>query len=93
MLVSEFIEWLKTQDQTATVECLQHTTGSGYYDQGGWTNVVDFDPLSGKVSTYVEYDGTRAVTLQPDCFEYSPAFTGTAGTHYPSTLTIGCKDT
>jgi hypothetical protein len=36
MKVSEFIEWLKTQDQDATVEVVVHESGTGYYDQGGW---------------------------------------------------------
>ena len=93
MLVPESIEWLKTQDQTAEVRCLQHTDGRGYYDQGGWTSEVDFDPLSGKVSTYFDYKGERTETLFPDCFEYTQGFTGTKGTEYPATLVIGCKDT
>lgn len=93
MLVPEFIEWLKTQDQTAEVRCLQHASGSGYYDQGGWTNEVDFDPTSGKVSTFIGYDNSRTVTLFPDCFEYTASFTAVSGTHYPATLVIGCKDT
>lgn len=93
MLVPEFIEWLKTQDQTAEVMCLQHTDGNGYYDQGGWTNEVDFDPTSGKVSTYTAYDGERIQTLYPDCFEYTPAFTGSNDKRYPATLVIGCKNT
>ena len=87
MLVPEFIEWLKTQDQTATVRVLQHTSGSGYYDQGGWTSEVDFDPQSGKVSTYIGFNGDRTVTLFPDCFDYSP------GHNYPPTLTLGCMNT
>lgn len=42
MTVSELIEWLKTQDQDAIVQVVQHTTGKGYYDQGGNASVVDF---------------------------------------------------
>lgn len=93
MLVPEFIEWLKTQDQTATVHVLQHTTGHGYYDQGGWTSEVDFDPLSGKVHTYIGYDNSRTTTLYPDCFEYSEDYTMGNGTKVPPRLVIGCMNT
>ena len=44
MIVSELIEWLKTQDQGATVEIVEHTSGRGYYDQGGNAMVEPFDP-------------------------------------------------
>jgi hypothetical protein len=44
MKVSEFIEWLKTQDQDAIVEIVVHKTGKGYYDQGGTAGTSDFDP-------------------------------------------------
>lgn len=93
MLVPEFIEWLKTQDQTAEVMVLQHTTGSGYYDQGGWTSEVDFDPLSGKVHTFFGYKGERTETLFPNCFEYNAGFAGTDGKQYPPTLVLGCMNT
>lgn len=92
MLVPEFIEWLKTQDQTASIKVLQHTSGSGYYDQGGWTQEVDFDPLSGKVSTYTHYDGERVQTLHPNCFEYTEGRDSIHG-HYPAELVLGCMDT
>lgn len=42
MNVGEMIEWLKTMPQDAKVETLEHFNGSGYYDQGGNCNVVDF---------------------------------------------------
>lgn len=42
MIVSEFIEWLKTQPQNAIVEVLQHSSGSSYYEQGGCTWVEPF---------------------------------------------------
>lgn len=50
MKVSELIEWLKTQDQDATVEVLQleHSTGYG----GDSVSVVAFDPE--KHSTYTD---------------------------------------
>jgi len=45
MKVSEFIEFLKTQDQDATVQIVKHSnTGCGIYEQGGTASVVDFDP-------------------------------------------------
>jgi len=44
MIVSEFIEWLKTKDQDAVVEVLYHTSGTGYYDQGGNISTEEFDP-------------------------------------------------
>lgn len=44
MKVAEFIEWLKTQPQDAEVLVISHTSGSGYYDQGGNIEIVDFNP-------------------------------------------------
>lgn len=44
MNVAELIEWLKTQDQRAIVEVIRHTSGTGYYDQGGNVSVVEFSP-------------------------------------------------
>lgn len=44
MIVSEFIEWLKSQDQGATVEVVNHTSGNTYYDQGGNATPVAFNP-------------------------------------------------
>lgn len=35
MIVSEFIEWLKTQPQDAVVTCVEHTDSHNYYMQGG----------------------------------------------------------
>lgn len=57
MKVSEFIEWLKTQDQDAIVECLVHTGGTGYYDQGGNVVVEDFtsEVLYETVGKHFEY--------------------------------------
>lgn len=42
MKVSEFIEWLYTMPQDATVMCIQHYTGTDYYDQGGTVQVEEF---------------------------------------------------
>ncbi len=44
MIVSEFIEWLKTMPQDAVVEVLDHHSGSGYYDQGGNCYIEQFTP-------------------------------------------------
>lgn len=42
MLVKDFIKWLETQDQEAIVEVLVHSSGTGYYDQGGWVATEEF---------------------------------------------------
>lgn len=42
MIVSEFIEWLKTMPQDAKIQVLSHHSGGGYYDQGGNCYVEDF---------------------------------------------------
>jgi len=44
MKVSEFIEWLKTQDQGATVDCILHDSTGSYYEQGGTIETAHFDP-------------------------------------------------
>jgi hypothetical protein len=44
MKVRDFIEWLKTQEQDATVEVISHKNGRGYYEQGGTAYNVEFDP-------------------------------------------------
>lgn len=43
MNVAEMIEWLQTMPQDAKVEVVYHTSGRGYYDQGGNASTVDFD--------------------------------------------------
>jgi hypothetical protein len=78
MKVSEFIKWLETQDQDATVEVLHHTSGSGYCDQGGWCSTAEFtideandtgynvgkDYAYGKHYEYNVYsDGTKCLTI------------------------------
>ena len=52
MIVSEFIEWLKTQDQGATVEVLVREPSTGY--GGDTVSVVDFD-----VEEHQEYTDMR----------------------------------
>lgn len=59
MIVSDLIEWLKTQDQGATVQVVRHTSGYGYYDQGGNVQEVDFDPL--KHVEYVDLRGNSRI--------------------------------
>ena len=43
MNVAEMIQWLQTMPQDAKVEVVYHTSGRGYYDQGGNATTVDFD--------------------------------------------------
>ena len=46
MKVREMIEWLKTvEDQDADVLIVSHTSGTGYYDQGGNAVEAEFDPM------------------------------------------------
>lgn len=59
MKVSEFIEFLKTQDQDATVQIVKHcSSGCGYYEQGGTASVVDFDPTFDWGGETYAYGGT-----------------------------------
>lgn len=70
MIVSEFIDWLKTQDQKAVVEVLSHSSGSGYYDQGGWCTVEDFT-IEEDFAQIVEEDSTaRPAYIYGEHFEY-----------------------
>lgn len=48
MIVSEMIEWLKTQPQDATVEVIIHSSGYTYYDQGG---NIEWDEFKAEVAT------------------------------------------
>ena len=52
MIVAEFIEWLKTQDQGATVEILFKVSARGY--EGDSFRRVDFD-----VEKHVDYIDMR----------------------------------
>ena len=42
MNIKQFIEFLQTLPQDATVHVLSHHSGSGYYDQGGNCYVDEF---------------------------------------------------
>ena len=59
MTVSQLIEWLKTQDQDATVEVVQHKSEGGYYQQGGTVRIVQFSP---ELSEYTDTRGNIFIT-------------------------------
>lgn len=65
MTVSDFIEWLKTQDQEALVEVVLHTSGTGYYDQGGTAKVVEFSP---EKSEYTDFRKNQF--MKPEDYHY-----------------------
>lgn len=77
MIVSEFIEWLKTQDQDAIVEILIHSSGTGYYDQGGNVTVEKFDPHNGNHFYYVDLRGNPFVSKNEASFNKSYLTLGT----------------
>ena len=58
MTVSEFIEWLKTQDQGATVYCVTHDRNGSYYEQGGTATTKPFTP---ELSCYTDFRGNSFV--------------------------------
>jgi hypothetical protein len=58
MKVSEFIEWLKTQDQEAIVSCLVHHGNGSYYEQGGTCEEQEFIP---EHSDYTDFRGNQFV--------------------------------
>ena len=58
MNVAEMIEWLKTQDQGATVSVIQVSQGYGYQDD---TNEVEFIP---ELAEYIDLRGNPHV--KPD---------------------------
>ena len=67
MKVRELVQWLAAfEDQDAEVEVVQHTHGSGYYDQGGTAAEVPFDP-----ARHVEYNDLRGNPhIEPDAPYY-----------------------
>ncbi len=67
MKVRELVEWLAAfEDQDAEVEVVQHTQGSGYYDQGGTAASVPFDP-----TRHAEYTDLRGNPhIKPDWPSY-----------------------
>jgi hypothetical protein len=68
MNVAEFREWLLTQDQEAIVEVLVHSSGTGYYDQGGNVSVEEFTPEEkygcGKYFEYIDFRGNQFVKTE-----------------------------
>jgi len=58
MTVSEFIEWLKTQDQGAIVKCLIHNTTGSYYEQGGTCSRGEF---TAEHAEYTDFRGNEFV--------------------------------
>ncbi len=68
MKVKELIQWLATvEDQDAEVEVVQHSRGTGYYDQGGNASATAFDP--GKHATYTDLRGNPHI--KPDATYYN----------------------
>lgn len=58
MLVSDFIEWLKTQDQEAIVECVVHDSSGSLYEQGGTCTTKEFTPA---LSEYFDFRNNQCV--------------------------------
>jgi hypothetical protein len=58
MTVSEFIDWLKGQDQEAIVECVCHGRIGSYYEQGGTATIEEFTP---GLSDYTDFRGNQFV--------------------------------
>jgi hypothetical protein len=75
MLVSELIEWLRTQDQGATVEVIEHEDSHSYYRQGGQAAPVVFDPA--KHTEYTDMRGNAFAAGKP----YENARTLLLGVH------------
>ena len=68
MKVKELIQWLaKVEDQDAEVEVVQHSRGTGYYDQGGNASTAAFDPE--KHTTYTDLRGNPHI--KPDATYYN----------------------
>ena len=66
MKVHELIEWLaKFEDQDATVKVLHCQPGASYYQQGGVTHSVEFDP-----SKHAEYTDMRGNPFVKDDAPY-----------------------
>lgn len=76
MTVREFIKWLETQDQDATVEVVYHTAGRGYYDQGGNVTTREFDP---SLSEYTDFRGNQFVKPEDPRFNKRTLLIGAVG--------------
>jgi hypothetical protein len=68
MNIKQFIEFLQTLPQDATVQVLSHSRGTGYYDQGGTCSVEDFTSLCkpGNQGTNWAYGGHYELTHNSD---------------------------
>lgn len=72
MIVKDFIKWLETQDQEAVVEVLLHSSGTGYYDQGGTVSVEEFTADEyygcGKHFEYTDFRGNQYTKEDSPCY-------------------------
>ena len=60
MTVKELAEWLLAfKDQDATVLVVEHSSGTGYYDQGGTATTVNFAPS--QHAEYIDFRGNKFV--------------------------------
>ena len=79
MNVTQMIDWLKTMPCGAEVRVIHHTSGSGYYDQGGNATTKPFE--------YDErYRNTDETHVDGQCFDLY------TDQHGKQTLTIGTLD-
>lgn len=58
----ELQQWLNQFDEDTIIECVVHSNGSGYYDQGGNATVEEFQP---DIQRY-----TNSIWCANDHFEY-----------------------
>lgn len=71
MSVADFVAFLQTQDQGATVLVIEHANGHTHYDQGGNVQEVPFNPaVHAYLSDYSSpafagkpYHGTRELLI------------------------------
>lgn len=60
MKVHELVKWLQAfEDQDAEVQVLVHTSGTGYYDQGGNVSTEAFNPE--EHAEYTDFRGNHLV--------------------------------
>lgn len=69
--VAQLIEWLRTQDQDAIVQVVDHTlSGADYCEQGGTARVVDFVPNKEEgLFEYTDFRGNKFVSRDEAHFE------------------------
>ena len=73
--VEQLIEFLKTQDQKAIVQIIEHSSGTGYYDQGGSASEEDID-LEKHIS-YTDFKGNSFVKPEDSFFNKAYLLLGT----------------